>query len=64
MAGGAYVLAFFAGMYAPLRYARKQHVRPTRDPIRRGAYITTRGVVTYAPPADSTVVSLSSRAST
>ena len=51
MAGGAYVPAFFAGMCAPLRHARKQHVCPTRDPGRRGAYITTRGLVTYAPPA-------------
>jgi hypothetical protein len=38
-------------MYAPLRHTRKQRVCPTRDPIRKGAYITTRRVVTYAPPA-------------
>jgi hypothetical protein len=51
--GGAYVPAFFAGMYALLRCAhtRKQHVCPAGDTIQRGAYITTRGVATYAPPA-------------
>jgi hypothetical protein len=50
-AGGAYVPAFFAGMYAPLRCARakKRHVCWSPDPVQRGAYITTKGVVTYAP---------------
>jgi hypothetical protein len=40
-------------MYALLRcaHARKQHVCPAGDTIQRGAYITTKGVVTYAPPA-------------
>ena len=52
-AGGAYIPAFFAGMYAPLRCARakKRHLCWSPDPIQRGAYITTKGVVTYAPPA-------------
>ena len=35
---GAYVPTPFVGMYAPLLFYR-------------GAYITTKGVVTYAPPA-------------
>ena len=49
--GGAYVPALFAGMYAPLRRTyRKWYVCPARDPILSGAYITTKGVVTYAPP--------------
>ena len=41
-------------MYALLRCAhtRKQHVCPAGDTIQRGAYITTKGVVTYAPPAE------------
>ena len=53
-AGGAYVLTFFAGMYALLRCAhtRKQHVCPAGDTIQRGAYIPTKGVMTYAPPAE------------
>jgi len=38
VAGGAYVPTPFVGMYAPLLFYR-------------GAYITTKGVVTYAPPA-------------
>jgi hypothetical protein len=38
-------------MYAPLRRTyRKWYVCPARDPILSGAYITTKGVVTYAPP--------------
>ena len=53
LAGGAYVQALFAWMYAPLRrtHTKERNVCPLRRPIPRGAYITTRGVVTYAPPA-------------
>jgi len=53
IAGGAYVPTFFAGVYAPLRRAhpKKQDVCPARRTMQRGAYITTKGVVTYAPAA-------------
>lgn len=32
-------------------HTEKWHVCPARDPIPSGAYITTKRVVTYAPPA-------------
>ena len=49
-AGGAYVPAFFAGMYAPLRHTRKQHVCPARDPIQSGAARTAAFAVPVSCP--------------
>ena len=49
----SYVPVLLAGMYVPYGAGTdKGDVHPARDEILRGTYITTEGVLTYAPPGD------------